>query len=51
MSNFINSKSSFASAASRTTYDAGLRKYMIKVYNFMSAALGISGAVALFASK
>ncbi len=51
MSNFINSKSSFASAASRTTYDAGLRKYMIKVYNFMSAALGISGAVALFASN
>ena len=51
MSNFINSKSSFASAASRTTYDVGLREYMIKVYNFMSAALGISGAVALFASN
>lgn len=51
MSNFINSKSSFASVASRTTYDVGLREYMIKVYNFMSAALAISGAVALITAS
>ena len=41
-----SNKISFASAASRTTYDSGLRSYMLKVYNFMAAALGISGAVA-----
>ncbi len=46
MSQFKN-KTSFASSASRTnTYDSALRDYMIKVYNHMSMALGISGAVA-----
>ena len=51
MSNFSNSKTSFASSASRTTYDVGLREYMLKVYNLMSAALGISGIVALVTSS
>ena len=52
MSNFINRTNSFASAASRTTtYDAALRDYMVKVYNYMSVALGISGAVAFLVAS
>lgn len=39
-------QNSFSSTASRTAYDAGLREYMLKVYNYMATALGISGAVA-----
>ena len=50
MSNFINRNTSFASSASGVTYDAGLREYMVKVYNFMSIALAISGTVAFFVS-
>lgn len=47
MSNFTSqNQSSFSSAASRTAYNAGLRDYMLKVYNYMATALGISGAVA-----
>lgn len=47
MSNFNSRVTSFASAASKTTtYDASLREYMVKVYNFMSAALAISGIIA-----
>lgn len=45
-------KSSFASSASRTmTYDAGLRDYMVKVYQYMTAALGISGLVAFMVAS
>lgn len=52
MSNFNNRVTSFASAASRTTtYDASLREYMVKVYNFMSIALAISGAVAFIVAN
>ena len=47
MSEFNNKSTSFASTASRaTTYDSALRDYMVKVYNYMAAALGISGVVA-----
>ncbi len=46
MSNFINRTSSFASSATRTTYDASLREYMMRVYNYMSLALVISGLTA-----
>lgn len=46
-----NHASSFASAASGVTYDGALRQYMINVYNFMSIALVISGAVAFMASQ
>jgi len=43
--NFIRTnRSSLASSAS-TTYDAGLREYMLKVYNNMGFALAISGLV------
>jgi len=51
MSDFNNRTTSFASTASRTTYDAGLRAYMVQVYNFMAIALGISGAVAFFTAN
>jgi len=46
-----NYRSSFASAASGVSYDAGLRDYMLKIYNFMAIALVISGAVAFFVSS
>lgn len=43
---------SFAgSNASSKTFDAGLRDYMIKVYNFMGLALIISGLVAITVSS
>ncbi len=44
-------QSSFASAAGSVTYDQGLRDYMIRVYNFMATALGISGLVAFLTSS
>jgi len=48
----FNSKTSFASAASRTsTYDASLRNYMVKVYNFMAMALCVSGGVAFLVAS
>ena len=47
-----NSKTSFASSASRTsTFDSALRDYMVKVYQYMSIALGISGLVAFMVSS
>ncbi len=52
MSNFNNRQTSFASAATRTsTYDSSLRAYMVQVYNFMSIALAISGAVAFLVAS
>ena len=47
-----NSKTSFASSASRTsTFDSALRDYMVKVYQYMSIALAISGLVAFMVSS
>lgn len=46
MSNFNNRITSFASSASKTVHDSSLRAYMVKVYNFMTIALAISGFVA-----
>lgn len=52
MFNFVNNKASFASAAtSSTSYDVGLRDYMVKVYNFMAIALVISGLTAFLVSS
>ncbi len=52
MSNFNNrSFSANLSASKDATYDASLREYMVKVYNHMSFALGISGVVALLISS
>lgn len=50
MSNF-NQTRSFASTATSVTYDAGLRLYMQKVYNFMAMALTISGLTALMVAS
>jgi FtsH-binding integral membrane protein len=44
-------QNSFASSASGVSYDQGLRTYMTKVYNYMTIALGISGAVAFFVAN
>ncbi len=49
MANFR--QNSFASAASGVSYDAGLRAYMVKVYNYMAIALGVSGAVAFLTAQ
>jgi FtsH-binding integral membrane protein len=47
-----NSKTSFASSASRTsTFDSALRDYMVKVYQYMSVALAISGLVAFMVAS
>jgi FtsH-binding integral membrane protein len=47
-----NSKTSFASSASRTsTFDSALRDYMVKVYQYMSIALAISGLVAFMVAS
>lgn len=50
MLNFTNERS-FASRASSASYDMGLRTYMIKVYNMMAVALGISGLTAFLISS
>lgn len=50
MSDF--NRTSFATAATRTiTYDFALRDYMVKIYNSMAIALGISGAVAFLVAS
>jgi FtsH-binding integral membrane protein len=49
MSNFIHK--SFASTTSNVAYDAGLREYMLRVYNNMGLALAISGIVSFFVSN
>jgi FtsH-binding integral membrane protein len=46
-----NKSVSFASSASGTSYDAALRAYMVKVYNSMSIALAISGAIAFLVAS
>jgi hypothetical protein len=46
-----NSKSSFASSARTATFDSALRDYMVKVYQYMSVALGISALIAFMVSS
>lgn len=47
-----NAKVTTAGTAPQTaTYDEGLRAHMLKVYNYMAAALGVTGLVAYFASS
>ncbi len=36
--------------AQAAAVDVGLRAYMLRVYNYMSVALALSGAVAFFVS-
>lgn len=52
MSDFIRTnRSSFASTASKASYDLGLRNYMLGVYNNMGIALVISGLVSFFVAN
>ena len=37
-------------AATQAGFDSGLRSFMLRVYNYMAVALGVSGAIAYFAS-
>jgi len=47
-----NNKSSFASVASSAmSYDSGLRSYMVRVFQYMAIALGISGLVAFLVAS
>lgn len=47
-----NSKNSFASTATKAaSYDSSLREYMVKIYQYMSIALAVSGAIAFFVSS
>lgn len=48
--NFIKTSSSSFSS-SRAAYDAGLRSYMLKVYNNMGLALAISGVVSMIVAS
>lgn len=41
-----NSEQRFVSEVSR--YDEILRKYMIKIYNYIAAALVLTGSIAMF---
>ena len=43
--------SSNATTQSAVGFDAGLRDYMLKVYNYMAGALGITGLVAFVAAS
>lgn len=38
-------------SASSTTYDAGLRSYMLKIYNYMASGLLLTGIIALIAAQ
>ena len=37
--------------ASHTTFDAGLRKYMLSIYNYMTSAVFLTGIVALLTAQ
>ena len=49
--NFIRTNRSSFATSSSTAYDAGLREYMLKVYNNMGIAMAISGLVAFIVSN
>ena len=44
-------KSTVRSSASEAIIDQGLRSYMLKVYNYMSSALALTGIIALLTAK
>ena len=46
---FTNDYNIRAKASSLSSTDEGLRKFMLKVYGYMSVGLGITGFIALFA--
>ncbi|WP_338120817.1 hypothetical protein [Azospirillum brasilense] len=40
-----------AAGVDRAAFDEGLRKHMLRVYNFMMLGLGVTGLVALFVAS
>ena len=44
-------RSTVRSSASEAIIDQGLRSYMLKVYNYMSSALALTGIIALLTAK
>ncbi len=46
-----NATESYGAQAATTTYDAGLRSYMLTIYNYMASALALTGITALFAAN
>ncbi len=42
---------STATQSRATTYDAGLRSYMLRIYNYMASALALTGITALFTAN
>lgn len=51
MEQFNQAKVQSQSSAQSRGYDEGLRTYMLKVYNYMAGALGVTGVVAFIASS
>lgn len=51
MKNLFNPSVKPISLPQTTTYDAGLRSYMLSIYNYMGAALIITGIVAILMSN
>jgi hypothetical protein len=43
----LNAQGTIARPADQATFDAGLRKHMLSVYNYMASGLALSGIVAL----
>lgn len=41
----------YGAQSKAVAYDAGLRAYMLKIYNYMASALALTGIVALFAAN
>lgn len=51
MDNYINTPRTGITVASSAAYNAGLRAYMLNIYNYMCFGLVITGLVAFFASQ
>ena len=43
----LNAQGTIARPADQATFDAGLRKHMLTVYNYLASGLTLSGIVAL----
>lgn len=51
MSDYISSDRSAIGAAQAIAFDAGLRSYMLNIYNYMASGLVLTGIVALLVSQ
>lgn len=48
---FNNQQTTAFQRAGAASYDEGLRKYMLGIYNYMAGALGVTGIIAFMASQ